>query len=110
MEDRERRLGLNEAMFREVNERVEEVNQAFGSITGQFEIFCECGDLGCTEQLTIAAARYEDVRSDATWFAVIPGHDVATVEQIVASHRAYDIVQKRPGEAALIAEKTDPRD
>ena len=48
MDDRERRLGLNEAMFREVNERVEEVNQAFGAITGEFDIFCECGLPRCS--------------------------------------------------------------
>jgi hypothetical protein len=109
LSEHERRIGRNEALFREVNERMKDVHKEWG-LTEVMEIVCECGDLGCTEQLTIAAARYEDVRSDATWFAVIPGHDVATVEQIVASHRAYDIVQKRPGEAALIAEKTDPRD
>ena len=109
MSERERRIGRNEALFREVYERLKDLNKEWGLIE-LMEIVCECGDLGCTEQLTIPAARYEDVRSDATWFAVIPGHDVATVEQIVASHSGYDIVQKRADDAALIAKQTDPRD
>jgi hypothetical protein len=109
LSERERRIGRNEALFREVNERMKDIHKEWG-LTEVMAIVCECGDLSCTEQLTIAAARYEDVRSDATWFAVIPGHDVATVEHIIASHSGYDIVQKRPREAALIAEQTAPRD
>ena len=109
MSERERRIGRNEALFREVNERLRDLNHEWG-LNELMEIVCECGDLGCTERLTISAARYEEVRSEATWFAVIPGHDIATVEQIVARHAGYDIVQKRAAEAALIAEETDPRD
>ena len=30
MEERERRIGMNEALFREVNERLEELAQGFG--------------------------------------------------------------------------------
>ena len=34
MDERERRLALNEAMFREVNERVEDMTKTFDSDTG----------------------------------------------------------------------------
>ena len=49
------------------------------------------------------------MRSEATWFAVLPGHEIAEVEQVVASRDGYDIVEKQPGPAADEAEATDPR-
>lgn len=108
-EDRERRLGLNEAMFREVNERVEEVNQAFGSITGQFEIFCECGDATCAERISVPMSEYERVRSDSKQFLLKLGHEDPTVERVIEHHDTFVIVEKEGVEVEEIAEQTDPR-
>ena len=110
MSERERRIGRNEALFREVNERLKNLNTGFSGLSGVMEVVCECGDLGCAEQLTMPAARYEDVRSDSTWFVIVPGHQVTDVELIVARHPGYDVVQKRASDAALVAEETDPRE
>ena len=109
MDDRERRLGLNEAMFREVNERVEEVNQAFGSITGQFEIFCECGDLGCAERITVPMTEYERVRSDSKQFLLKLGHEDPAVERVIEHHDSFVIVEKEGMDVEEVAEQTDPR-
>jgi hypothetical protein len=108
-EGRERRIGLNEALFREVNERLEDVNDTFSSVSGVLETVCECGDISCSQQLTIPHQDYEHVRSDPTWFAVIPGHELASVELVVVSRDGYDIVQKRAGAPAAEAKATDPR-
>ena len=35
MEERERRIGLNEAIFREANERIREVNETFATLTDE---------------------------------------------------------------------------
>lgn len=109
MEERERRIGLNEALFREVNERLVDVNETFSGVSGVLEIVCECGDISCSEQLTIPQQDYEHLRSDPTWFAVVPGHEVARAELIIISRDGYDIVQKREGAAAAEAKATDPR-
>ena len=108
-DERHRRVALNEALFREVNERLGDINDTLSSVTGVMVIICECGDLACTQQLTIPETNYEHLRSDPTWFAIVPGHGVATVEVIVSRHDGYDIVQKREGTAAAHAEATDPR-
>ena len=109
MDDRERRLGLNEAMFREVNERVEEVNKAFGSITGDFDIFCECGDASCAERITVPMSEYERVRSDSKQFLLMVGHEDPTVERVIEHHEGYVIVEKEGVDVEQIAEETDPR-
>jgi hypothetical protein len=109
MDERERRLGLNEALFREVNERVEDVNKAFGSITGTFDIFCECGDPTCTERIHVPMEVYERVRSESTNFLLKTGHEDPTVERVIEDHEEYAIVEKEGMDVEQVAEETDPR-
>lgn len=109
MDERARRIGLNEILFRSINEKIEDVNRDFGQITGTIGIACECGDIRCTEQIDIPLREYEQLRGEPTHFAVVPGHDVADVERIVSRCAGYDVVEKVAGEAAELAESTDPR-
>jgi hypothetical protein len=67
------------------------------TLTGVLEIVCECGNLSCAELLSITPDDYEHLRSEATWFGVLRGHEIAEVEQVVASCDGDDIVEKRPG-------------
>jgi hypothetical protein len=110
MSERERKLGLNEAMFREVNERVEELNRTFADFTDRLQVVCECADIGCAELIGVPAADYERVRSDAVLFIVAPGHEVADVEDVVEVHPTFHVVRKREGEPERVARATDPRD
>ena len=109
MEERERRVGLNEAVFRQVNERIEGLNEAFGAITETMQVICECGDASCIEQITISVPEYEELRQDPRRFAVVPGHEDEQVERVVERHDDYDVVEKDEGEPARLAERTDPR-
>jgi hypothetical protein len=109
MDERERRLGLNEAMFREVNERVEDMNQTFASVTGSFDIFCECSDTACTERITVPMQVYERVRGDSTHFLLRAGHEDPTVENVVETFEVFVVVEKEGVEVERIAEETDPR-
>jgi hypothetical protein len=109
MGERERRVGLNEAVFRQVNERIEGLNRAFGAITETMQVICECGDASCIEQITIGYPDYEELRRDPRRFAVVPGHVDEQVERVVERHDGYDVVEKDEGEPARLAERTDPR-
>ena len=109
MSERERRLALNEAMFREVNERVEDMTNTFESGTGTFEIVCECADTACTERLSVPAGVYERVRADATHFLLSPGHEEPTVERVIEAHDSYVVVEKEGGDVERVVELTDPR-
>ena len=109
MEERERRVGLNEAVFRQVNKRIDGLNEAFGAITETMQVICECGDASCIEQITISVPEYEELRQDPRRFAVVPGHEDEQVERVVERHDDYDVVEKDEGEPARLAERTDPR-
>jgi hypothetical protein len=107
--DREQRLGMNEALFREVNERIDGVNRAFAVGTGTMSIVCECGARDCIEQIPIPVDAYERMRSDPSLFAVVPGHEALDVEDVVERHEDYEIVRKHAGPPRDIAKATDPR-
>jgi hypothetical protein len=47
MSSREERIGLNEAVFREVNERIENLAETFDLKTQPLDLICECGDGTC---------------------------------------------------------------
>ena len=108
-EARRKRIAKNETLFRSVNEKIEDMSRAFSLATESMSVVCECGDMNCAEQLDIGLATYEDVRSDATWFVVVPGHEVADVEAIVAHHEGFDVVCKHKGGGEAVAIATDPR-
>jgi hypothetical protein len=109
---RDSRIATNEGLLREVNDRVEEVAQELHkghseTETREADFLCECGGEVCTETVRMTVAEYENVRSDETQFVVFPGHEDASVEDVVEPHEGYSVVRKHPEEAA-IAEATDP--
>jgi hypothetical protein len=109
MSSREERIGLNEAVFREVNERIEDVAETFNLKTQSLDLICECGDGACEERLSMTRAEYEELRSEPHQFAVHPGHEYPDVESVIAKRKGYDVVRKNRGVPEQIAERTDPR-
>jgi|SRR5579884_1719280 len=109
MDDRTRRIGENETLFRRLNEEVEGVNRSFATLTYTMDLVCECGDLDCLERFVVPIELYERVRGDATRFFVLAGHVNDDIEDVVERRDGYVIVEKRPGPPADVAEQTDPR-
>jgi len=101
---RAERIGRNEALFRKVNDQIEGVNEAFGTITGTMSVLCECGKLECIEQLGLTVDEYRRLRAEPTRFAVKPGHELPDVERVVERHEGYFVVEKAEGGAAKLAE------
>lgn len=109
MDERERRIGLNEAVFREANEQIRDLNEAFAEITNRLVLVCECGSSTCTEQISMTPPEYEAVRAEAAHFAIARGHEMTDVEDVIAEHEQYNVVRKKDGIPRRIAEVTDPR-
>ena len=107
--ERARRIGLNEAVFREINERLNELAEKFSSPVEPIELVCECGNVHCDERLRVDGADYEALRSDSRLFAVVPGHEIEDVEDVVEHRDGYVVVRKHEGEPSRVARVTDPR-
>ena len=110
MGETQRRRAANEAVFREVNERIEELQHTFALAEREpLRIVCECDRLDCAQRVEISVEAYEGVRSRADQFVVVTGHEDDSVEEVVATRSGYLVVRKRAGEARAVAESTDPR-
>ena len=48
-------------------------------------------------------------REGGSTFIVTPGHEEPEIEDVIVSHSGYSVVEKR-GDAAAVAEETNPRD
>lgn len=107
MDERTRRIGLNEALFRDVNQRVEALAEGFGLTEERIEVLCECGDQKCMDRIEMTLPAYRHVRADSRTFAVLPGHEQPDVERVVQRQEGFDVVMKHPGEPSRLAEETD---
>jgi hypothetical protein len=105
---RARRIGLNEGVFREVNERLRDLADELVAAGTALDLICECGNASCAERIAMPAAEYEALRGDPLLFAVVPGHDLPDVEEVEERRGGYDVVRKH-GVPARVAEETDPR-
>lgn len=104
---RDVRAARNQSLFRAVNEKLRELNQAFADVTATYAIACECADTTCVETLHISMQEYLDVRAHSSRFVVLADHVVPDVEQVVAKNDGYAIVEKNI-DASEITELADP--
>jgi hypothetical protein len=102
----EERVARNEALFREVNERVLELAVRTDRSIG---FVCECGDEACVEHVEVPLAVYEQVRANARRFVVLPGHVTVEIEHVVMRTDGYAIVEKDAPTSVRIVEANDPR-
>ena len=105
---RKEQVARNESLFREVNERIKQVNVGLVS-SEECDFLCECGDRDCMQPVTMTLSEYEEVRSESTYFAVAPGHVDPDVERVVAENDRFVTVEKVAPEAVEIVEDDDPR-
>ena len=101
MEDRERRVAANEAVFRELNAQLTGL-----AADEALSLVCECGELSCVAALRMSREDYRRVRADPTTFAIRHGHAKPDVEDVVESYEGYEVVRKHPGPAAELARQT----
>ena len=110
MDERTRRVGHNEGLFRQINEQIEAFDRGIAQIADQtLHIVCECGDLRCQDRIVVPLSVYERVRAESVLFLVVPGHVFPHAEDVVEKSGNYFVVRKLDGAPARLAEVTDPR-
>ena len=107
MDQRAREIGRRQALFREVNERIEELAETF-DLKDELTILCECGLGKCDERIALRQAEYARLRRIPTHFAVRPGHEIPEVERVIEQRDGFVVVEKF-GESAKAAIRLDPR-
>jgi len=110
LSDRFARQARNEALFREVNERIEQlaVSGQPWSVDGSIEFMCECGvDGGCGERISVPLQVYEHVRAQDDRFVVRPGHETPELEHAIEWTDDYVVVDKVAAAEWIVED--DPR-
>jgi hypothetical protein len=100
---RQVRDARSRAFFRELNERISELQRSRMFI----EFACECCDQACVEPVVLSIDEYEEVRRSPTSFVVVPGH-LADGDVVLATSDRYAVVRAR-GVAGSVATELDPR-
>jgi hypothetical protein len=94
------RLKHNEAVFRAVNEEIDDL----GTSGGGNSYVCECADDACTATIRLPHAEYTRIRSQRNHFIVKPGHEVPTIERVVERAPDHLVVDKgRRGRGLSVA-------
>jgi hypothetical protein len=104
LQSQRRRAARNQSLFREVNERIEDLAAA-----ASFNTFvCECMDETCDASVSLTIEEYEHIRSSSNRFFVLRGHEVPEVETVVEANERFLVVAKS-GAGEVVAEELDPR-
>jgi len=101
------RIARTEALFREVNERIAESAERFGSDDASF--VCECADATCSDRVEVALDDYQDVREDGAQFLLAKGHERVDVERVVLRFAGFNVVRKFKPAVRRIVERMNPR-
>jgi hypothetical protein len=111
------RQSRNEALLREVNERIAAIDKeaeqhSFNPDETLFEFLCECGGSdgeagACEERVSMTIKEYEEVRSQNDRFAVHPGHESDVIEWVAKRTERFVVVDKRAEAEPFVAD--DPR-
>ena len=94
--ERQERAARNEALLREVNNRIEEVDAGMRVLPSDemLQFHCECGRPECDLRISMTPAEYLHVREQNDRFAVVPGHEQLEIERPVEQTERYLIVDK----------------
>lgn len=109
-EDRQERAAQNQSLFRDINERIRDMNEKSHVFTLLGDWICECANETCVERLSLSTRAYDAIRQHGARFLVAPSdqHVWAEVERVIEMNDEYWIVEKF-GRAAAITGRSDPR-
>jgi len=108
LEQRQLHVATNQVIFREINEKLEDLNNTFSEIIPLGDFVCECADTGCIERIAMTIREYEELRGHPRRFAVRRGHRAPETERVVEDRTGYTVVEKL-GAAGEYAARFDPR-
>ena len=96
MSSRLGRLGQNDSLFREVNDRLRELAGDPGVRPLSAQYLCECVDDACLELIELTPEEYETIRSYRGAFVVFPGHERREVNRVLERNDRFVLIE-RPG-------------
>jgi hypothetical protein len=94
MTGRDGRRRENQELFRTGNERIGEVARGSGADGGAIPFLCECAAETCLGRIELTFGEYQNVRSKADQFVILPGHARIEGERVLEDNGSFQIVRK----------------
>ena len=90
------RKALNEGVFRDANESLEQgAVELIGVDDGhRVPFLCECPQMDCTQVVLLTLGEYEQVRSGSRQGLAVPGHEDLEVETVIARNERFVTTEK----------------
>jgi hypothetical protein len=107
LDSRRERAARNEALFREVNERIDDLAVLAPNRDELSQYVCECQNVSCAELIAMPQEDYRQVRRDPAEFVVAPGHERTELEEIVRRGEGWLVVRKLGAGADVADELAD---
>ena len=98
----------NQALFREVNEKIQQLPEGLGADEHD-RLICECANTDCMKPIELTRAEYERVRGDASRFIVALNHQNPQTESVVEQNERFAVVQTYAGASSRIAREPERR-
>lgn len=96
-----------QALFREVNEKIQQLPEGLGA-DGHDRLICECGNSACTQPIELTRAEFGRVRAYANRSIVALNHENPETESVVEQNERFAVVTTYAGASSRACE-TDPR-
>jgi hypothetical protein len=113
------RVTRNDALFQEVNERIEVLVEGVATMVGDLDRarertecwVCECRQADCVERIELSVAEYKRLRAHGDWFVVAPAaeHVEPQFERVIGRERGYWLIVGIAGAAGESVAEPDPR-
>ena len=94
MPPRDERAIRNEALFREVNVHIADLEERVHASGELLPLVCECVRTGCSVPIEVEPSTFDRVQDNPLQFLVAPGHEDPGVESVVERRSGYLIVEK----------------
>jgi hypothetical protein len=109
--NREARAARNQVSFGELNQRLQELDDAFSVVAPAGEWICECVNDTCVERIEMSVEAYEAVRGHGARFFVVSSdeHFWPDVERVVEHNDGYWVVEGTGPAAAWAEAGAEPR-
>ena len=81
-------------LFRQVNERVLDLNSGLGPTARIADFVCECRDAECSERLTLSLAQFDAIRRHPNRHVVRSGHVEPAYEHTIDVQNGFSVVER----------------
>jgi hypothetical protein len=88
---RKDRLAKNEVLFRNVNDRIIELDDQWHVF---HDLICECANTSCMAVMRMSLGEYRSLRINPQRFGVLPGHEIPDLEEVIQRNDRYLVVEK----------------